>query len=601
MGGAPNGAPPTSPLEKTMELYFTFPGWKRKAVSFSYDDAHVEDRRLVDTLNAYGLKGTFNISAGRLGQPTYISRDEVRTLYAGHEVASHGYAHLHIAQLPSDEMRAELLDGRRALEDILGRPVTGYASAYGEHTPETMAAMHEAGFAYARPTAVTRGFEISENPLFWRTSTHHRNDSLALARAFLANSGWGGKLLFLNVWGHSYEFERNGNWNLLEELCSLFDGRDDIWAATNMDVYAYREACRNVRITLDGRLVRNLSSVTLYARWGDSHGTENAIDVILPPGCEVRLGDNGVETEEPHAQGGGISVSPDTSAAPAAPFAGDGPFVLAFPGWRRKALTFSYDDAPAADRRLVAILNRHGLKGTFNLNTYGRPETVPADVERDDAGFPRCAVAKDEWQTLYAGHEVALHGARHETFSSVPWPVILEDVYRNKQVLEAELRMPIRGFAYPCGTSSKTAIGDRILQALDVAYGRVTAPSDQRFALPDDFLDWHPTSHHNGPIDEIGREFLSATPVADPLLCYIWGHSFEFDGKGNWDVIERFCALVAGQPDIWYATNIEICEYILAYRRLVWSVGRDSVLNPTSTEIYGFANGRPCVIPTAQR
>ena len=74
-----------------------------------------------------------------------------------------------------------------------------------------------------------------------------------------------------------------------------------------------------------------------------------------------------------------------------------------------------------------------------------------------------------------------------------------------------------------------------------------------------------------------------------------------FDVNGNWDVIERFCALVAGQADIWYATNIEICEYILAYRRLVWSVERDSVLNPTSTEIYGFTNGRPCVIPAAQR
>ena len=98
-----------------MELYFTFPGWKRKAVSFSYDDAHVEDRRFVATLNAHGLKGTFNISAGRLGRQTFISRDEVRTLYAGHEVASHGYSHLHIAQLSPDEMRAELLDGRRAL------------------------------------------------------------------------------------------------------------------------------------------------------------------------------------------------------------------------------------------------------------------------------------------------------------------------------------------------------------------------------------------------------------------------------------------------------------------------------------------------------
>ena len=581
-----------------MELYFTFPDWKRRAVSFSYDDAHVADRRLVATLNAHGLKGSFNISAARLGQASYLSRDEVRTLYAGHEVASHGYDHLHLAHLAPAQMRAELLDGRHALEDLLGHPVTGYASAYGEHTAATMEAMREAGFAYARPTTVTRAFQIPEDPIRWQASTHHQHDAVALARAFLDNSAWGGRLLFLNVWGHSYEFDRNDNWELLEELCSLFDGRDDVWAATNLEVCAYREACRNVRITLDGRVVRNLSSVTLYARWGDDHGTENAVDVVLPPGREVRLGDAGaVETEPPPAPPASVTVSSDS----AKPFAGARPFALAFPGWRRKALTFSYDDAPGADRRLVEIFNRHGMKATFNVNTHGRPETVPPDVERDEAGRPRCAVATEEWKTLYAGHEIALDGARHETIYSVPWPVILEDVYRNKQVLEAELGEPVRGFAYPCGTASKTPEGDRILRALDVAYGRVTAYPDRRFALPDDFLDWHPTAHHNGALEEIAEAFLAATTASDPLLCYIWGHAFEFDGKGNWDVMERFCARMADQGDIWYATNIEICEYVLAARRLVWSLAGDSVRNPTSTDIYGFSDGRPCVIPAGVR
>ncbi len=588
--------PPLAQGNAHMELYFTFPNWRRKAVSFSYDDARVADRRLVATLNAHGLKGSFNISPARLGGTDYISRAEVHSLYAGHEVASHGYAHLHLAHLSPAHLRAELLDGRHALEDLLGRPVTGYASAYGEHTETTMAAMREAGFAYARPTSVARNFCIPEDPVLWQASTHHQQDSVALARSFLSNSGWGGKLLFFNVWGHSYEFERNGNWELLDELCSLFDGRDDVWAATNLEVCAYREACRRVRTTLDGRVVRNVSSVTLYARWGESHGTVNARDVILPPGREIRLDDAGVEATEASDPSPSVTVSTET----ATPFAGVRPFVLAFPGWRRKALTFSYDDAHGADRHLVAILNRYGLKGTFNLNTHGRPETVPPDVERDDAGRPRCSVAKDEWRTLYAGHEIALHGARHETFSCIPWPFVLEDVYRNKQILEAELGQPVRGFAYPCGISSKTVAGDRILRALDVAYGRVTAPSERRFALPDDFLDWHPTAHHNAAIEEVGRDFLAATTETDPLLCYIWGHSFEFDGDGNWDMMERFCALMSGHAEIWYATNIEICEYVLAARRLVWSVAGDSVRNPTSTDIYGFSDGRPCVIPAGR-
>ncbi len=572
-----------------MVLYFTFPGWKRKAVSFSYDDANVADRRLVAILNAHGLKGTFNITPSWLGLAGHIAREEVEELYAGHEVASHGYAHLHIAQLPPDRLNAELADGRRALEDLLGRPVTGFASPYGEHTDATMAAMRGAGFSYARPGGSSGGWQLPFDPFFWQASVHHDGGSRELASRFLADTGWGGRLSFLNIWGHSYEFARNGNWELIEDVCSLFDGRDDVWAATNLEVREYLEACRQVRITLDGRVVRNLSSTTLYAHWGDSHGTENVTDVVLPPGRAVRLGDPGVETEpEPPA-----AIAPSERPAE---YSGGRPFTLAFPGWRRKALTFSYDDAPAADRRLVEIFNRHGLKCTFNVNTHGRPATVPADAARDEAGRPRCAVARDEWRTLYAGHEIALHGARHETFASVPWPVVLEDIYRNRQVLEDALGEPVRGFAYPCGASSKTQDGDRILRALDVAYGRMTARAWRKFGLPDDFLDWHPTAHHKGGIEEIGREFLAATPGPEPLLCYIWGHSFEFDNDGNWDVIERFAAQMAGHPEIWYATNIEICEYILAARRLVWSAARDSVRNPTSTDIYGFLDGRPCVI-----
>ena len=40
-----------------------------------------------------------------------------------------------------------------------------------------------------------------------------------------------------------------------------------------------------------------------------------------------------------------------------------------FPGGKRKALTMSYDDGTVHDRRLVEIFNRHGIRGTFHLNS----------------------------------------------------------------------------------------------------------------------------------------------------------------------------------------------------------------------------------------
>lgn len=42
---------------------------------------------------------------------------------------------------------------------------------------------------------------------------------------------------------------------------------------------------------------------------------------------------------------------------------------MRFPGGRAKALTLSYDDGVQQDHRLISILNRHGLKCTFNINS----------------------------------------------------------------------------------------------------------------------------------------------------------------------------------------------------------------------------------------
>lgn len=43
--------------------------------------------------------------------------------------------------------------------------------------------------------------------------------------------------------------------------------------------------------------------------------------------------------------------------------------MIMFPDGKKKALTLSYDDGVEQDRRLVEILNRYGIKATFNINS----------------------------------------------------------------------------------------------------------------------------------------------------------------------------------------------------------------------------------------
>ncbi len=582
------------------QLYFTYPGFHQKALTFTYDDGRVQDRRLVDLFNRHGLKGTFNLTPSRLGQDNFVGVRELDTLYQGHEIASHGYRHLHLNELAPDALRAEVRDGRAALEDLVGRPVRGFASPYGHHNDHVVEAMREAGIVYGRNTIFTNSTKPPIDWMRWAASAYHaRHDILGLADRFLADRCWGGTHRLLNIMGHSYEFDRDGNWELIEAFCEKVAGKPDVWYATNIELYDYEQACQSVRVSMDGALVENLSSIPLYARYGDDHGTGNAREVILRPGELIDLealsrGEDAVLGRRPASPQGSGGAAPDHLASP---------FTLAAPGWKRKILTFSYDDGPAADRRLVDLFNRHGMKATFNLNTDLMPATRPANAPVGADGYPACSVALDEAASLYKGHEIAVHGARHDTWDVVPYPVVVDDVLRNRLALEKIAGHPVRGMAYPCGESSKGPVADTVLRALGVVYGRLTNAKLKDFSLPGDFLAWNTTAHHssNGDICELGRAFLDAPATSEPLLCFIWGHSFEFAPAGTWGCIEKFCELMAHNDQIWYATNIEIFEYITAARSLVWSLDRRFVENPTAFPVFGFVDGAPVVIPAGYR
>ena len=69
-------------------------------------------------------------------------------------------------------------------------------------------------------------------------------------------------------------------------------------------------------------------------------------------------------------------------------------------------------------------------------------------------------------------------------------------------------------------------------------------------------------------------------------LMYVWGHSYEFDNHDNWNVIEDFCAYMGGRNDIWYATNIEIIDYMDAARRLIFSADCRRVYNPNAISVW---------------
>ena len=267
---------------------------------------------------------------------------------------------------------------------------------------------------------------------------------------------------------------------------------------------------------------------------------------------------------------------------------------LRFPDGKLKALTLSYDDGVRSDIRLAEICSSHGVKCTFNINSERMYRNEGNELNAEEL----------KTQILAKGHEIAVHGARHMA-PGIALPVQgIADVLNCRLALEKELGMMIRGMAYPDSGVTKMHNGNNYddvkshLKALGIAYSRTLAGDNNSFLLPTDWYAWMPTLHHANPnLEKWTDEFLAIHEDTIrwagkyPRLFYVWGHSYEFDRNDNWDLIEGFLEKVSNQEDIWYATNMEICEYVNAYNSLVTSADGNTLYNPTLKEIWFWADG----------
>ncbi len=266
---------------------------------------------------------------------------------------------------------------------------------------------------------------------------------------------------------------------------------------------------------------------------------------------------------------------------------------LRFPEGRAKAVTLSYDDGSRHDARLCDTLNRYGLKCTFNLV-----------ASKFDQGTSALSKEWIEENILAKGHEIANHGYEHRALDAQRPIEGIKEILDCRLALEREFGMIIRGFAFPDRRLDrfKTPVIYRqvrsYLEDLDIAYARTLGADNDAFELPEDWLNWVPTAHHDNPelSDYIDR-FLSFDDKTayrarrGPKLFYLWGHAHEFEQKGNWERLDEICERLAGHDEIWYATNMEIYRYVEAYRALEHSADGRRVYNPTLLDVWFDIDG----------
>lgn len=225
---------------------------KMKALTFSYDDGVTQDKRLVEMFNRYGLKATFNLNSQLLGKKGELVRngitvqhnkvypEEVKDIYAGHEVAVHTLTHPLLPNLDDAEIIRQVEEDRKNLEELVGYEVVGMAyPGGGVNNDERVASIirEHTRIRYARTIVSTGNFDLQDNLYQFNPSVYHVMDPdklFEMGKEFIRLKADKPQIFY--VWGHSYEFDLHNAWDVMEEFCKMMSGKDDIFYGTNREI-----------------------------------------------------------------------------------------------------------------------------------------------------------------------------------------------------------------------------------------------------------------------------------------------------------------------------------------------------------------------------
>ncbi len=225
---------------------------------------------------------------------------------------------------------------------------------------------------------------------------------------------------------------------------------------------------------------------------------------------------------------------------------------------KKKAITFSYDDGVTQDIRLIELLNKYGLKCTFNLNSELLSQK--GMLIREGKRIAHYKIHAEDVKHIYEGHEVAVHTLTHPNLTQCDDKEIIRQVETDRLNLSGLVGYEVVGMAYPCGgVNNDDRVASIIKENTGVKYSR-TITSNNRFDLQENLYRFDPTVYHLNfeEMMQSGREFIELK-TEEPKVFYIWGHSYEMDyGADHWVKLEDFFKLISNKEDIFYGTNKEV-------------------------------------------
>jgi peptidoglycan/xylan/chitin deacetylase (PgdA/CDA1 family) len=240
---------------------------RRSVVTTSWDDGHPLDLRVADLLARYGFTGTFYVPR-EPGWPVMTSV-QIRGLSSKFEIGAHTLEHCRLDQLPEEAARRQLSGSRDWIEAVTGKPCHAFCFPSGKYRHEQLNLVREAGYLSARtvellssefPRRVEGLALISttiqafpHSPLAYSKNALKRWSLGNLVRtgALFYGRDWRGLALKLlertlryggvfHLWGHSWEIEKEHQWDRLEELLAVMAAnKDRLTNLTNSELPTY--------------------------------------------------------------------------------------------------------------------------------------------------------------------------------------------------------------------------------------------------------------------------------------------------------------------------------------------------------------------------
>ena len=223
-----------------------------------------------------------------------------------------------------------------------------------------------------------------------------------------------------------------------------------------------------------------------------------------------------------------------------------------------KAITFSFDDGITQDIRMIELMNKYGIKSTFNINSalLGRRGIL----QREGKRISHYKLHPEDVKSVYDGHEIAVHTLTHPNLTTLDKNEIIRQVEDDRLRLSELAGYEVIGMAYPCGgVNNDDRVADIIRNNTGVRYSRTITLSESLDRQSNLFrFDPYEYVLNFDRLMQKGEKFLSMKPDKEKIF-YVWGHAYEMDYRlDNWIKLEEFFKLIAGKDDIFYGTNKEI-------------------------------------------